>query len=139
MKYFYCDDNNVYTMIKYYDLYDNDCNINYPTFFKRKKIKKSRKIVLQFRAYVILSQRSVRLISFFFSLFFLYIYIFFTSFLLPLVTISSTNITAYMVLLLTSRFNIFIYSIRLLSNVDHSQFINALHKLFIVLIPLFSS
>jgi len=23
MKYFYCDDNNVYTMIKYYDLYHN--------------------------------------------------------------------------------------------------------------------
>ena len=110
-------------------------------FLREKKIKESRKIVLQFRAYVILSQRSVRLISFFFSLFFIYIYIYiyFTSFLLPLVTISSTNITAYMVLLLTSRFNIFIYSIRLLSNVDHSQFINALHKLLIVLIPLFSS
>ena len=107
-------------------------------FLREKKIKESRKIVLQFRAYVILSQRSVRLISFFFLSFF-YIYIYFTSFLLPLVTISSTNITAYMVLLLTSRFNIFIYSIRLLSNVDHSQFINALHKLLIVLIPLFSS
>lgn len=60
MKYFYCDDNNVYTMIKYYDLYDNDCNINYPMFFKRKKIKESRKIVFYFRAYVMLSQRSVR-------------------------------------------------------------------------------
>ena len=52
MKYFYCDDNNVYTMIKYYDLYDNDCNINYPTFFKRREIKKSRKVIFNFRAYV---------------------------------------------------------------------------------------
>lgn len=32
MKYFYCDDNNVYTMIKY-DLYHNNYNVNYPTFY----------------------------------------------------------------------------------------------------------
>lgn len=123
-------------MIKYYDLYDNDCNINYPTFFKRKEIKKSRKIVFHFRAYVLLSQCSIRLTaSILFSLSSFLISYF--ELFLPLVTISSTDITAYMVLLLTSRFNIFIYSIRLLSNVNRTQFIDTLIMNYIVLTLLF--
>jgi len=42
IKYFYCDDNNVYTMIKYYDLYHNNCNVNYPTFYNKFKKKQGR-------------------------------------------------------------------------------------------------
>lgn len=42
IKYFYCDDNNVYT-IKYYDLYHNNCNVNYPTFYNRNLKKKNKR------------------------------------------------------------------------------------------------
>lgn len=55
MKYFYCDDNNVYTMIKYYDLYHNNCNVNYPTFynkFKKKKLKSDGRGDVLLRVYV---------------------------------------------------------------------------------------
>lgn len=43
MKYFYCDDNNVYTMIKYYDLYHNDREVNYPTFYNRNERKRKKR------------------------------------------------------------------------------------------------
>lgn len=106
MKYFYCDDNNVYTTIKYYDLYHNNCNVNYPTFynkFKKKKEEDRRGDVL---LHVIckLSQRSI------------YLTFFFLLSLYSSVTISTTDKSAYMVLLFTSRFIVYLLSlIRLLS------------------------
>lgn len=45
MKYFYCDDNNVYTMIKYYDLYHNDCNIKtIQRFIRGKKLRRKTEV-----------------------------------------------------------------------------------------------
>lgn len=57
MEYFYCDDNNVYTMIKYlyHDLYHNNCNVNYPTFynkFKKKKEERWKRSDILLRVYV---------------------------------------------------------------------------------------
>lgn len=99
MKYFYCDDNNVYTMIKYYNLYHNNCNVNYPTFYNKFKKKQRRAMEGAMPPPCIhkLSQRSIYLI--FFSFLSLY-----------LVTINMTDKFAYMVLLFTftSRFIIYL-------------------------------